>query len=165
MTTADPRIPTMFDAGRLTVTVRSARTGKHLTLKIAAKARVDGEWKTVPLEHATHVFINDDGVWPSRHAVGTFYPASGDFRPKHDADLAYIWAARAVLAFAVDGVVPEQADLVASSHCGFCAQPLTDPVSIERGIGPTCMGKLTPSVRQPWTEVQQHLTSPEPIAA
>jgi hypothetical protein len=33
-------------------------------------------------------------------------------------------------------------------HCSICAKELTDPVSLERGIGPECLGKRVDAVKQ-----------------
>lgn len=37
--------------------------------------------------------------------------------------------------------VPEQVHILHLGKCGVCGRPLTDPVSIEVGIGPICRGE------------------------
>jgi hypothetical protein len=37
--------------------------------------------------------------------------------------------------------------LVALMYCANCGHPLTDPVSIERGIGPDCWPRIDPAWR------------------
>lgn len=65
----------------------------------------------------------------------------------HDRLLRY--AAEAALGYAwlgLDGLPSPGNGSVAvleSENCGICGLPLTDPVSIERGIGPTCANKAT----------------------
>jgi hypothetical protein len=44
------------------------------------------------------------------------------------------------------------AELVALMFCGKCGRPLDDPMSIARGIGPDCWGRLDPRWRQAISE-------------
>lgn len=57
------------------------------------------------------------------------------------------YAAACAVRFAFEGTVPTPSNgsvtVVEESVCGHCGAELTDPVSIERGIGPTCYGKTT----------------------
>jgi Family of unknown function (DUF6011) len=41
--------------------------------------------------------------------------------------------------------VPENIHILHPMTCGYCGKTLTDPVSIECGIGPVCRGKLKTS--------------------
>lgn len=75
--------------------------------------------------------------------------ATGDCRPARDcpADPLLRYAAQSALRFAWTGTVPTPSngvvEVVEEAVCGVCGLELTDPVSIERGIGPTCAGKST----------------------
>lgn len=141
----DTRAGRMLAAGGVTVTVTSKVTGEHITLKADCCAKAaDGSWSRVTLAEASHVFINRD---KRGQRVGTFYPRSGDFYPaKGCTDKGLLWAAKAVLAFALQGDAHPQADFAEASCCGACNRKLTDPESIARGIGPECYGRLTDSI-------------------
>lgn len=60
-----------------------------------------------------------------------------------------VYAARAALRYAQTGAAPTPANgtvtVQESLLCGHCGIKLKDPVSIERGIGPVCFGKVTGS--------------------
>lgn len=53
--------------------------------------------------------------------------------------IAYAWLGEDALPKATNGTVIVLEAIV----CGICGRKLTDPVSIERGIGPDCLGKTT----------------------
>ncbi len=59
------------------------------------------------------------------------------------------YAAKAALQYAETGEAPKPAngtvEVVESTLCGHCGLTLRDPISIERGVGPTCFGKETGS--------------------
>jgi hypothetical protein len=88
------------------------------------------------------------GVWPIKvtnvnTATGEVYTA----KDERNADPLLRYAANAALMFAFTGQAPTPANgtvaVVEEAVCGHCGMTLTDPVSIERGIGPTCHGKTT----------------------
>ena len=72
---------------------------------------------------------------------------AGTNDPRNTALLIY--GARAALTYAKTGEAPTPKNgtvaVVESTLCGACGRKLTDPVSIERGIGPECFGKATGS--------------------
>ena len=149
--TADTRAGRMLLAGRLTATVTSPRTGDHITIQFVGKQKTDaGGWKNVPLCSASHVFVkvpNPDGFGDK---VGTIYPKNGTFYADNNADPARVFAMREVVAH-----VTEQAhrcEVVEESRCGKCGRELTDPISIERGVGPECYGSHTGSKHQSKTK-------------
>lgn len=53
--------------------------------------------------------------------------------------LAYAWLGDAGLPTPANGSIT----VLEQSTCGHCGKELTDPVSIERGVGPTCLSKAT----------------------
>lgn len=79
--------------------------------------------------------------------VNTVTAALIEARDERNADALLRYAAQAALRFAWTGTLPTPANgtvsVVEESVCGVCGLELTDPVSIERGIGPTCFGKAT----------------------
>lgn len=56
-----------------------------------------------------------------------------------EAAVAYAWLGEVGMPQPTNGRVV----VVESENCGHCGLPLSDPVSIERGIGPTCLGRAT----------------------
>jgi hypothetical protein len=53
--------------------------------------------------------------------------------------LVYAWNGSEALPTPANGTV----EVVESDNCGMCGRVLSDPVSIERGIGPECFGRAT----------------------
>lgn len=152
---ADTRLARMLEQGRLTVTVKSLKTGEHISLKFAAKAKVDGSWKSVPFVDASHVFVNKASDWTYR--VGTYRPDVAVFSPANHVDAAFVFAATQVLDAAFGTPTHPLAEITESDNCGRCSRQLTDPESIARGIGPECLGKITGS---------KHYVSPDaPVPA
>lgn len=151
-------------AGRVKVTV-TPQNGEHITLlfKCYADNRqrqyagdVQKNWVDCPYEDCTHLFVEvptSSGTWNDK--VGTFYPRSGKWFDADDADPRRTRAA-ILAAMWLEG----QPDTLLAgfrfqeaSECGVCGLELTDPVSIDRGVGPTCYGKLTGSQHQTkWTQ-------------
>jgi len=146
MTQLTPDVTTragrMLAAGRLTMTVKSVATGKHLTVDLSCCVRDErtGSWDNVPFSEAKWCFLQ----LHTGERIGTYYPQTGDLRPKPYAQKAWIWAAMATIRAACGDPHP-QAEFSEMDRCGRCARPLTDPVSIQRGIGPDCWGALTGS--------------------
>lgn len=146
------------EGGRARVTVTSKSSGKHLTIRIAAKRRgEDGRFVSrarkdgrVGIGEADAVFV-DGGDRAFSGWVSTLYLDSGEWRdPKVDEDERaplYRWAAHRVFAWATkgDAAFDEQATVQLADECSVCGKALTDPESIADGIGPECKGKLTAS--------------------
>lgn len=153
------RMGRMLAAGTVTVTVTSAKTGKHISVRIDCCRRTD-RWERVPFAQASHVFINEE---PQGTRIGTFYPRDGVWRPARGfVDPALDWAATHSLRAAMGDAAP-QARFQESNQCGRCRRDLSDPVSIERGIGPECWGKLTGSRRADVIrEAREHPARPRP---
>jgi hypothetical protein len=137
----------MLTAGRLTATVTSERTGQHVTIELVAKRKLDG-WKGAPLAEATHVFITVPSPEGWGDKVGTYNPGSQRLYEADGADPARVFAALQVMAYASGQPTHPQARVLEASRCGRCGRELTDPVSIERGIGPECYGATTGSSHQ-----------------
>lgn len=143
--TQDTRLGRMLTAGRLTVTMRSKRTGEHVTLTLEAMKKAE-RWQHATLSEASHVFIKMGQGGYGSSKVGTFYPATGKLY-FDTPDKAWQFATLETLLSARVGVQETSTyELREADLCGKCGRELTDPVSIERGIGPTCIGALTGSV-------------------
>lgn len=137
----------MAAAGRVQFAVRDLATDQVRYVKIEAKVKKDGgqgyERGTRPLDEATHVFISEKGY--GSPSLGTYYPPKPGYQtgrffgqqsdtppPALDIAIAFI-EGRPLIGYEVD----------AESRCGLCGHKLRDKGSIERGIGPECMGKPT----------------------
>lgn len=158
-------------AGRLVATLRSKLTDQHITIQLKASAKHD-RWQTVPYSEATHVFIDVpatsiDGGYNDK--VGTLYPPHtlrsyrGQFLADRNADPTRIWAAKQVLLIAC-GLVPietDQYEVLQSSFCWRCGKELTQPDSIERGMGPTCAQAVYRSAHQAKQRPASMPTAPE----
>lgn len=136
----------MMEAGRVTVTFRSVRTGEHITLTAKARGKDEAtdQWISTPLADALVVFIevpNQEG-WNDK--VGKVTRRAG-FTPDRNADAARAFCARQLLNFLAGSPMPAGLEAHEESRCGRCGRQLTDPVSIERGIGPECYGRRTGS--------------------
>ena len=139
---SETRMGRMLAAGRLTATIKSKRTGTHITVSFTSKVKTgQRKWGNERFAEATHVFINGG----QGNKLGTFYPQKGNLYLDTQ-DAAWIYAINAILNAAQSGVQDtEQFEITEEERCGKCGLPLTDPVSIARGIGPTCLGAETGS--------------------
>lgn len=141
--------------GRAVVTVRSKSTGKHVTIRLVAKkknpdgrgyvsrATIEGR---VGLAEADVVFVDDPTMgWPDGQ-VGSLTPSTGEWKPAKDADPNRVWAVQYALRWALGSYDLDRfAEVFLELSCCYCGKPLTDPVSIDRGIGPDCYGRHTGS--------------------
>lgn len=153
-TTSETRLGRMLAAGRLTATMQSKRSGDHITITLSACAKLQNKWQHVPFAEATHVFIAQGPGGYGAPKVGTYYPKTGKLYFNRGFDSpAWQFAVRHILHSACTG--QQDTDLYTiqeSNLCGKCGKELTDPVSIARGIGPTCYGASTESHHYRQTE-------------
>lgn len=144
----------MLNAGNVVVTVKSKKTGEHITVKLASRFKNDSgrgkKWQPAGPDKATHIFASvrnaDRAGWDDK--IGTYYPNTGRFFEDHNTEAARVWAAAAALQWLCGNADETHAEYFESNECGRCGRMLTDPVSIERGIGPECYGKMTGSQHQ-----------------
>src|SRR6187431_837366 len=123
----------MLEAGRVTVTFTSARTGEHITILAKARGKDENDkWVATPLAQALVVFfeVPNSGDWNDK--VGKATRRAG-FVADPRADAARAFCARLLLDFVAGKPMPEGLTAQESDHCGRCGRELTDPVSIARG--------------------------------
>lgn len=135
--------------GHAELTVRSKETGHHVTMTFSCKKRGpngrllsratrDGR---VGINDADIVFIDRD-----RELQASFVPATGQLRTTAASTPVTRWTAAHVLAWINgDPKLGEQAEVFAATRCARCSRKLTDPESVERGLGPECYGTRTGS--------------------
>jgi len=139
----------MLSAGRLTATVTSKKTGQHVTIQFKAKMRAGEDWVNSNFESATHVFVNVLNQSSFGDKIGCYYPKSGTFYPADNADPARIFAFQQVVYYVEGKPYHSEATVLEAENCGRCGhKDLTDPISIQRGIGPVCYRKETGSQHQ-----------------
>lgn len=141
------------NGGRATVTVKSNRTGKHVTVQLAVKKkRPDGQRGYYPrnqilgrvgLAEGHTVFADDvsmaGGVGES---LGKINIQTDLWTVAQNANPARAWAAEHVYRFATGQYdFGDQAELWMETKCSVCGHNLTDPKSVELGIGPECRKK------------------------
>lgn len=138
--------------GSLLATVRSRRTGQHIVVRLSAKRPPDGagRWQHCRFDEARYVFADVPAAGARLYPdpIGRFDVAAGRFYPDRRADPARVWCAEYLLRLASGGEPHPQAEVLPATHCRICGRELTDPESIERGIGPTCYEAATSSVPQ-----------------
>jgi len=116
-------------------------SGRHVTVSIRTRKRSGRGWTNAALgeqDSRTNISILGSRVgWLNVDADGRVLLT---LRTRRDDAVA---AVRSVLDYAA-GLVPA-ARVQEASRCGRCFRTLTDPVSIDRGIGPECFGRDTGS--------------------
>ena len=159
----DTRTGRMLAGGDVRITVEDSNVDGHITIRFKAifdnrcagadnlrpRPEVKRNWLRVPYDEATHVFVevpNAGGDYPDK--VGTFYPNTGKWFSDKQADMERIGAA-AIAANWINGAeLTPGIDCHPEANCGVCGKVLTDPESIERGIGPECYKEHTSSHHQ-----------------
>lgn len=136
----ETRAGRMMAAGRVKITIKSLKTGAHLTLAFRGWKKEGNEWKMVPFSEATNISIKD----ASKIKLGTFYPQRGTFYLATQNTALLYALAQAVLFINGEATTP-QAEISEANECGRCGRQLTDPVSCALGLGPTCNGEATGS--------------------
>lgn len=122
-------------AGNATFTVKSEATGEHLTFQVR-------NWKKA--KDGTVHFVSV--------RTGNDYASIGMVRNRNSfslgkrADLPYddkrVRGFRYIFEHLCNQHMPPKCEVWHEGQCGRCGRALTDPVSIERGIGPECLSKM-----------------------
>lgn len=121
-------------AGNARLTLQSERTGARYTYRV--RATDDGKWFVSVLTGADNEsdytylgLIGSDAAFrfTKGSKIGADAPSARAFQ----------WAWPHISA----GRIPGDLAVYHEGRCGRCARPLTDPASIERGLGPECAGK------------------------
>ena len=124
-------------AGRAYFTVKSHKTGKHMTFRVnkpGRKADIDVYFVSVR-EDAGYVYIGlinakTHNFYSAKYKPGRKIPALGALPVQV---FSYVWRGLQV------EILPPQTELLHSNRCGRCGRPLTHPDSIKTGIGPECI--------------------------
>lgn len=142
-----------LEHGRALVTVRSFKTGKHVTILFTGRkakpgggyvSRATSEGRVGLGTGADVIEVRDTLADYPDNYVGRLYTDSAEWRAGKAANGARVYAAEKVLAYAL-GQAALASDIFLATQCGRCGKQLTDPVSVERGLGPECFGVATGS--------------------
>lgn len=147
--TEETRLGRQLAGGQVTVTLRSRQSGKHVTLSFRSRRRTKPgsarRWERCSFADADVVFVQEDhtGLRIGRIARVEGYSFPAIFVDPGTPE-ALAWALRETL-WEAAGRPSQHAEIKTADRCGACNRRLTDPVSLERGIGPECFGKQTGS--------------------
>lgn len=122
-------------AGKATLTLKSLKSGEHLTYSIQApkKKQVDGP------SHFVKVRTGNDFAYLGFIASGKFiHGRKAELPANSPQSRAFAWAYENLAA----KHMPTTCEIWHEGTCGRCARPLTDPDSIARGLGPDCLSKM-----------------------
>lgn len=138
--TEETRLGRMLAAGRLTATMLSKQSQRHVTLTIQAKKK-GARWENVRLAEATHVFIKMGMGEYGAAKLATYYPKSGKLY-FDTADKAWRYAIVQTFRAATTGEQESGVYAITEAvRCGVCGKELTNATSIALGIGPDCEEK------------------------
>ena len=132
-------------AGKAIFTVANAK-GDHYTFKVRKNV---SEWPKGSGTMTTSYFVSvkaPGGIYPYRYigllnkeTGGVKCTAKSEYLPgTKEYDVAS-WSCAAVLQ---SKYIPDGYHIEHAGRCGVCGRQLTDPVSIERGIGPECWERV-----------------------
>lgn len=133
--------------GKAIFTITSLPTGKHYTYEVS-QGKPDERGIKTPF-FVRVLTSSDNTSWDKSSSVYIgFIPLSlprelvtrGKGQPKHPASEALAWAIKALTRAARDGVgdMPTTLRFQHAGRCCQCKKILTDPISVELGIGPIC---------------------------
>jgi hypothetical protein len=137
--------PTFLLAGRAVFTVSNPK-GDHYTFRIK---KTESEWPKGSGKMQTTYFVTvkaPGGKYPYAY-IGMLNTTTGGIKctaqsiytpGSREYDVA-VWACQAVIQMKF---IPEGYKIEHAGKCGKCGRELTDPLSIERGIGPDCWETL-----------------------
>lgn len=147
--TADNRAGRMLLAGGIEATV-TMPNGEHVTVKIRTRARTQRGWRNAsPGEQGVGSIARTNIEILGRKVGWVNVTESGWVVSFRTRNVAFKDAVRVLFQHAANrrdelggmgGYRVQEA-----TRCGRCMLPLTDPVSIDRGIGPDCLGRDTGS--------------------
>lgn len=122
-------------AGRAMVTLQNLRTKRHHTYLVEATTDQDRWWVYLLVDGGVRRPVYIGTISRRNHA---FY-SGGDIHWQASPVYAFMWWWRKVHN---GSVFPDNLRIWSSGRCARCAQKLSHPDSIARGIGPKCWPKV-----------------------
>lgn len=129
-------------AGNATITVKNARTGAHYTYEVSECPDKPGQLWFVSLQVEPGRFEYMGCIWGGKEYKHGRKSLIGQDAP---GAIAFWWTWEHLRA----GTLPDAVEIWHSGTCCRCGKRLTDPESIERGLGPQCAGLVG---TQHWTQ-------------
>lgn len=119
-------------AGNAVFTIRSATSGNHWTFKIQRdKKDPNMNWVRLLVAADQYEYLG--------------YIKNNQYRFTNKSCRAAEHQSHQVIRYILDCLrankLHPKLDFFHEGKCGRCGRPLTDPISIERGLGPTCASK------------------------
>jgi hypothetical protein len=127
------------------VTIKSLKSGEHLSVRLNARANDGQVWVGVAIDRATVIFANRPGKNRAASKIGRYLPRRDSWVWDESATPAEQWTAQAALAHAQGNTPQGSFEVYDAVPCTRCGEMLYDPESIKLGIGPTCNRKATKS--------------------
>lgn len=126
-------------AGNAHVTFQSRRTGTRFTYKVRA-AHGEGAFRSSGVSHFVSVLTGPDYY----EYLGCLYDSRNYARGRKSivstdapSAVAFAWVWR----YLISGRMHPDLAIYHEGRCGKCGRRLTDPTSIETGLGPKCRGE------------------------
>jgi hypothetical protein len=139
---ANVRAGRMLRAGGIEATV-TLHSGQHVTIRVKTSKRSGRGWaRCAPTDEGARTSVEILGQrvgWINVTADGSWMLT---LRTRRD---DYRTGVLAIFEHAATGTTAGGERVQVADRCGRCHLPLTDPVSIDRGIGPDCFGRDTGS--------------------
>lgn len=126
-------------AGKSTVTLKSGKTDNHFTYKISQAKGDNTDMYFVKVLMGSDNSWNGDWTYIGYivpDTAGGFFIQSG--RKGISNSPAFIAMHWTLNKLSTTGAIPEIVEIWHEGKCGKCGRKLTDPVSIETGLGPIC---------------------------
>jgi len=117
-------------AGDALFTLRSLRTDQHYTFKVQ-KAQNAERWfvKLLVSPDEFKYMGTIDGSPPAFRLTG---------KSQYEPESTPVRAFKFAFGWVCQGSIPTDLEIKHSGKCGRCGKTLTNPISIDRGIGPEC---------------------------
>jgi hypothetical protein len=136
----------MLNAGGISATV-TLPDGRHVTIDVRTRVRSGrGYANANPTDAGAFTNIRVLGNRIATATVGAAGTWQVRFTTRQE---AIRQAVHALFEYAATGTTAGGERVQEASRCGRCLRTLTDPVSIDRGIGPECLGRVTGSRHVP----------------
>lgn len=131
-------------SGNAKVTIRSLKTGTRYTYKITAPYKNGKRQFDEAVRFVKLLTGSDEWAYIGAWYDGSPWLAAGaKGNAAHPAFKALNWVIGKTVQCANNSApLPEEVEVWHEGTCGRCGRSLTDPASIERGIGPECATKV-----------------------
>lgn len=121
-------------AGKASFTMHNIETDGRFTYKVNKMKKGTGYFISVSYGYEQYTYAGM--LVKSKENVVEFIKGK---KGKMDETSDCIQVLVKVIRLAVRGKLPDNIEVLHFNKCGRCNRPLTDPVSIKRGIGPECI--------------------------